>query len=212
MLFPSLSLSLSFVSLSHTRTLWWHSCAHPLRHRCVSDIHEHPRRVFAFPFPFFLFCFLLYCLYLLIFWNRHYSVCVFSLTLSLLSLILFITILDLLLFIGNNILVCVCMVFMLLLVRSHVCPIFFIVFFQLDRFISFVSAYPAYSSFIIVPLFERNSLKWFCSALLFVCWFVLVSSRLGSVEKIWLFVGILYECVSVCVYAFVDDVCMNVFV
>lgn len=85
--------------------------------------------------------------------------CVYFLLLSLLSLILFITILDLLLFIGNNILVCVCMVFMLLLVRSHVCPIFFIVFFQLDRFISFVSAYPAYSSFIIVPLFERNSLK-----------------------------------------------------
>lgn len=128
MLFPSLSrcLSHSFFFLTLARS-GWHSCAHPLRHRCVSDIHEHPRHVFAFPFPVFLFCFTL--LFISFNFLEQALQCVYFLLLSLLSLILFITILDLLLFIGNNILVCVCMVFMLLLVRSHVCPIFFIVFF-----------------------------------------------------------------------------------
>lgn len=46
-----------------------------------------------------------------------------------------------------------------------------------------------------------------------VCLLVCVGElSIGISRKIWLFVGILYECVSVCVYAFVDDVCMNVFV
>lgn len=80
----SFPFSLTRFSFSHPNALGG-TRAHPLHHRGVSDIHEHPRHVFAFPFPVFLFCFLLYCLYLLIFWNRHYSVCVFSLTLSLIS-------------------------------------------------------------------------------------------------------------------------------
>lgn len=129
----SFPLSLTRCSRSHshaTEVL----VAHPSR-RCVSDTHEHS--LFRFSILVYFCSVLLYCLYLLIFWNRHYSVCVYF-SLTLLSLILFITILDLLLFIGNNILVCVCMVFMLLLVRSHVCPIFFIVFFLLDRFIHII--------------------------------------------------------------------------
>lgn len=123
----ALSFSLSLASLSHTRTLWgalvctsaassvceWHSWASTSR--------------FRFSIPGFLFCFTL--LFISFNFLEQALQCVYFLLLSLLSLILFITILDLLLFIGNNILVCVCMVFMLLLVRSHVCPIFFIVFF-----------------------------------------------------------------------------------